>query len=922
MSVLSPRRRSAAAVLAVLATALAVTITAPATASPGATATSSKPSKAPKDKIRPDLRKQLDSKDQADFWVAFEAKADLSKAASIKDWNVRGTAVAAALKATAAASQQSVRGTLDSAGVEYQSFWATNAIKVTGGKRALVEALATRAEVASVSPSFKVEPPKVTASGTVAAATASAVEWGVANIRADEVWAQYGVHGEGITIASIDTGTQFDHPALVRQYRGNNGDGTFDHNYNWFDAAGTCGPVPCDNHGHGTHTMGTMVGDDGAGHQIGVAPGAKWITANGCCPDDTALIASGQWMLEPTDLNGQNPDASKRPNIVNNSWGSTTPSDEPILEDISLAWTASGIFGIFANGNSGPACQTSGSPGSRVINYSVGAYDSSNAIASFSSRGSGQDGAIKPDISAPGASILSSLPGDRYEAWDGTSMATPHVAGTIALLWSAAGGLVGDIDETRALLDGTAIDSPDGQCGGTDADNNVFGQGRLDALALLKSAPIGPVGRVAGTATDTAGTPIAGAQITVAGPVTRQLTTTADGAFASGILPIGTYTVSAKKYGYEVPSATVQITQDATSTVALKLVPLPYKTVSGTVTDGSGHGWPLYAKLMIDGYTEGPIFTDPVTGRYSVRLPASTAYQVHVFPQYDGYATSDRTVQLGDADLTYDLSLTADQSSCTAPGYRWNGTGEDFTGWTSGTTDGWTTSGQPAWRFDNPGYRTAPNDGGGRFAIADAAYAGVKRFDTTLTSPAYDLSAQDSPVIAFDTAYYGSSNQRADVDVSVDGGKTWTNVWQKTTGNTFGRVTVALPQAAHRTGVRVRFHYQGRNGNWWALDDVFVGTHACVVTEGGLVVGFAKDTTGASVYATVARTAAAQEKTTTVTTPVDPNLGDGLYWLFSSATGPTELTATAATYTSATATVPVVKNAIVTQDWTLTKVGG
>ncbi|MEV0273459.1 S8 family serine peptidase [Hamadaea sp. NPDC050747] len=912
----SHRRRSAAVLLAVAATALAVTVTAPAAASPTAPGT---PSTVSKNKIRPDLRKQLESRDRTDFWIAFAAKADLSKAASIKDWNARGTAVAVALKQTAAESQRSVRGTLDSAGVKYQSFWATNAIKVTGGKRALVEALATRAEVASVSPSFKVEPPKVTTSTT--AHTLSAVEWGVANIQADDVWAEYGVHGEGITIASIDTGVQYDHPALVRQYRGNNGDGTFDHNYNWFDAAGTCGATPCDGHGHGTHTMGTMVGDDGAGHQIGVAPGAKWITANGCCPDDTALIASGQWMLEPTDLAGQNPDASKRPNIVNNSWGSTTPSDEPILEDISLAWTASGIFGIFANGNSGPACQTSGSPGSRVINYSVGAYDATNAIADFSSRGSGQDGAIKPDISAPGASILSSLPGNRYEAWDGTSMATPHVAGTIALLWSAAGALVGDIDETRALLDGTAIDSPDSQCGGTDGDNNVFGQGRLDALALLKSAPIGAVGRVGGTVTDTAGTPIGGARVTITGPVNRQLSTAADGTFLSGVLPIGTYTVSVKKYGYEEPSVSAQINQDATTTLNVELVALPFTTVSGTVTDGSGHGWPLYAKLTIDGYTEGPIFTDPVTGRYSVRLPASTAYQVHVFPQYDGYATTDRTVRLGDADLTYDVSLTADASSCTAPGYRWNGAGEDFTGWTS-PTDGWTSSGQPAWRFDNPGYRTAPNDAGGRFAIADPAYAGAKRFDTTLTSPAFDLSRQDSPQIAFDTAYYGTSSQRADVDVSVDGGKTWTTVWQKTTGNTFGRVTVALPQAAHRSDVRLRFHYQGRNGTWWALDNVFVGTHACVVADGGLVLGYAKDTTGAPVYATVARTGNPQESATTVTTPVDPNVGDGLYWLFSSATGPTELTATAATYAGATATVSVVKNAIVTQDWTLTRAGG
>ena len=126
-------------------------------------------------------------------------------------------------------------------------------------------------------------------------------------------------------VANIDTGVQYNHPALVNQYRGNLGGASFDHNYNWFDPSSVCpSPVPCDNNNHGTHTMGTMVGDDGGTNQIGVAPGARWIAAKGCETNncsDAALLASAQWILAPTDLNGSNPRPDLRPDIVNNSWG-------------------------------------------------------------------------------------------------------------------------------------------------------------------------------------------------------------------------------------------------------------------------------------------------------------------------------------------------------------------------------------------------------------------------------------------------------------------------------------------------------------------------------------------------------------------------------------------------------------------------
>jgi subtilisin family serine protease len=248
--------------------------------------------------------------------------------------------------------------------------------------------------------------------------------------------------------------------------------------------------------------MGTMVGDDGGSNEIGVAPGASWIATNGCCVSDASLISSGEWMLAPTDRSGEDPQPQLRPHVINNSWGTVEPSNDPFMEDVFEAWAAAGQFGVFANGNSGPSCESGGSPGSRVINYSVGNYTIDHEIAPSSGRGAGQDGEIKPNVSAPGTDVRSSVPGNGYAEFTGTSMAAPHVAGTVALLWSAAPDLVGDVAATRDLLDASALDTEDLQCGGTAQDNNVFGEGRLDALALLESAPIGDVGRILGTVTD------------------------------------------------------------------------------------------------------------------------------------------------------------------------------------------------------------------------------------------------------------------------------------------------------------------------------------------------------------------------------------------------------------------------------------
>ncbi|WP_325158210.1 carboxypeptidase regulatory-like domain-containing protein [Actinophytocola sp.] len=538
-------------------------------------------------KIEQAVTTSLAAKDSADFWVMFGQTANLASASAIKDWSARGTAVVDSLKQTADAAQKEVRAQLDAQKISYQSFFIVNAIKVKAGTTALAQSLAKRGDVTGILAPRTYEIPKSIPGK--AQTKIDTVEWGIAAINADDVWSTFGVRGEGIVVANIDTGVEYTHPALVGKYRGNTGGGTFNHNYNWFDPSNVCpSPAPCDNNDHGTHTMGTMVGDDGAGNQIGVAPGATWIAAKGCesssC-SDAALLGSGQWVLAPTDLSGANPRPDLRPNIVNNSWGAG--GFDPFYKSTVQAWRASGIFPAFSNGNSGPGCNTSGSPGAYTETYASGAFDINGAIAGFSSRGAGEGGMIKPNVAAPGVNVRSSVPGG-YDAFNGTSMASPHTAGTVALMWSAAPSLVGDFDQTAALLNGTATDTSDLSCGGTAQNNNVWGEGKLNAFAAVDQSPRGPVGTLTGVVTDAGtGAPISGASVQITGPSNRSLITGADGRYSS-TLPVGSYSVTASTFGYGSATASVTIAEGQTTTQDFALSRVTNGTVSGVVRDAAG----------------------------------------------------------------------------------------------------------------------------------------------------------------------------------------------------------------------------------------------------------------------------------------------------------------------------------------------
>jgi subtilisin family serine protease len=230
-----------------------------------------------------------------------------------------------------------------------------------------------------------------------------------------------------------------------------------------------------------------MLGDDGGSNQIGVAPKAKWLACKGCesgsC-SSFALLECGDFILAPWDLNKANSDPSKRPHVVNNSWGGD--GGVSWYRGVVQSWRAAGIFPAFSNGNNGPSCNTSTSPGDYPESFSSGATDINDNIATFSSRGPSAFGVKKPDISAPGVSVRSSLPTDSYGSKSGTSMASPHTAGEVALLWSLYPGLSRDISSTeRKLRPATQILNTTQGCGGdgpTTYPNNVFGWGREDAV--------------------------------------------------------------------------------------------------------------------------------------------------------------------------------------------------------------------------------------------------------------------------------------------------------------------------------------------------------------------------------------------------------------------------------------------------------
>ncbi|RRR69910.1 MAG: peptidase S8 [Candidatus Viridilinea halotolerans] len=505
-------------------------------------------------------------------------------------------------------------------------------------------------------------PPHALASASLCAADDQYVCWHLRQIGADRVWQDFGVRGSGITVATIDSGVYLEHPALFSQYRGNQGEGQLDHRYNWYDPYGLASQ-PTDAGTHGTHVMGILVGrgSSASAPAIGVAPNANWIAARACSSrdcDEIKIIQAAQWLLAPTDANGRNPRPDLRPHIINNSW--TSGQDSPWFTSYADAWRAAGIYPVFAAGNSGNSrqCGTVLSPGDYLSVTSVGATDSNAALSSFSSIGPTLDGRIKPDLVAPGSAILSSVADQRnYAPLNGTSMASPHVAAAVALLWAANPALIGDYATTYAALTSSAtaitvdarfLSATFAACRPDQIPNSIIGYGQLDAYAAVRQVRVEvPWLRI--------GLPEASSL----GPGASTIVTiTLDARYVAGP---GSYQARVLVYGNDLSATplsipvTMHVPGDA-----------QHARVTGRIT-GASTGGPLHGLVSV---SDGPSVATDANGNYALTLPAAaSAFQLQA--SAPGYASQSASQTLAPGQqITLDFALTEAQpqvSFVTAP---------------------------------------------------------------------------------------------------------------------------------------------------------------------------------------------------------------------------------------------------------------
>ncbi len=896
---------------------------------------------------------EMDTNGSASYWIQFKNTADLSPAYAMS-WSDRGWFVYETLKEQAEVSQAQVNSYLTASKVDFQSYWINNSIFVKNSTNAVLNDIQKFEGVESIQAQRNYILYEPDTSAAVLDNGINAVEPNLTHINADDVWGM-GIDGSGLVVANIDTGVRYTHEALVDQYRGNDGV-NFDHNYSWWDPYGDHPTSPADDNGHGSHTMGTMVGDDGNGNQIGIAPGADWIACRGCnttsCTD-TALLSCGQFIAAPTDLTGNNANPDLRPNAVNNSWGDCSQTYDNWYAGVINAWVNAGIYPIFSNGNNSncgysrpPGLGTVGNPARSGNVTGVGSSGEQNGQYATHSNWGPTDNPdtinatpgfenMKPQVLAPGVSIRSSVPDSdtAYEdGWSGTSMSAPHVTGLVALIWQAAPCLIGDYAATELIIESTAVDmvyddgSPDTP---DNFPNYATGWGEIDALAAVNVAlGMCSSGTLKGTVTD--GTnPVQDVKIFADNGTgyTKSIYTAEDGTYSTS-LPAGTYTLVASKYGYESQTVSgVVITEGVETTQNFTIPALAATLVFGTVyedgVEGVGlHGYPLYSaiKIMAPGFNQ-TIYTDPFTGAYEIELLDGAEYSFTIIPVPNGFTPTIQTVTPTGLIFTKDFHVKVG-AECSAPGYSGSGVNEGFE--TPSLPEGWVNydynGSGGVWRFDDPKNRGNLTPGGdGGFAILDSDYYGYGGAqDAGLRTPVMDFTNETLVTLEFDTYFRQYSGSSATVRVSNDGGSTWSDVWSTTTTTTEHVAVDISTHAAGKSAVIVEFKYVGNWAWYWEVDDVLITPLDCDFVTGGVVAGYVKDAND-NTPIVGADVVSEDVSTQTFFISEDP-ASEGLYWAFQPTTNDPEdvlFTASKDLYGNDTKTVSIFQNVINRQDFTL-----
>jgi len=710
----------------------------------------------------------------------------------------------------------------------YTRYWITNVL-VVQALPAEIYRLADRPDVDWIEPNFSVDLIEPVDAYDVAASDEElgdrgiGLAPGIAAVRAPEVWRTLGIDGTGALIGSLDTGVQGSHPALASRWRGT----VAPYSECWLDVIGSDPTFPSDANSHGTHTVGTMCGlapDD----TIGIAPGAMWISCNAIDQGvssgfDNDIIAAFQWFADPDGDPFTNDDV---PDVVQNSWG-VNENFTGYYNCDSRWWAvidnceAAGVVVTWSAGNEGPSAGTLRSPADRAANtyncFSVGStiYSAPYTISDFSSRGpstcpdiADPAFAIKPEISAPGSDIYSSVPGG-YGYKSGTSMAGPHVAGVVALMRAANPDL--PVDQVKQILMDTAMDL------GTLGEDNTYGWGFLDAFAAVEAAMEG-FGTLEGHVTNRSygNLPLPGARVEL--PARGYRYNADENGYYSGLAAPGTYQAICSLAGFASTEVTVVIAADQVTVQDFSLVDIAGPAISDvsaplTTTDTAGPY--VIAARIVDPSTvaaaslvwrvgDGEYTTTPMVSaggdQYSAAIPGQPANS-----QIQYYVTAtDGTGQTSSAPLlellvTLQVYLTqAEDPGDPAWQLGQPGDAADAGIWVRADPIGTNYNGLIVQPEDDhtaaPGvacFVTANGAAGGAAGEAD-----VDHGCTTLRSPTFDLSEAVRAFVTYWRWYGEGGNATADdwvVEASNDGGATWVEFERvPNNANSWQQVTVEL----------------------------------------------------------------------------------------------------------------------------------